>query len=27
LLDADTPMDDDYRRQLGTYYESIYPPR
>lgn len=27
LLDEDTPMDDDYRSQLGTYYESIWPPR
>lgn len=27
LLDEDTPMDDDYRRQLGTYYESIWPLR
>lgn len=27
LLDVDTPMDAEYRRQLGSYYESIWPGR
>jgi hypothetical protein len=27
LIDENTAMDEDYRSRLGSYYETIYPPR